>query len=51
MSTLIQNPGRIRDLSTAMAQGAITAEALVQRVDARGVVHGLGRVHAQFEAA
>ena len=28
---LIQNPGRIRDLSAAMAKGELTAEALVRR--------------------
>jgi hypothetical protein len=28
---LIQDPGRIRDLSAAMAKGEITAEALVRR--------------------
>ena len=30
-NSLIQDPGRIRDLSAAMAKGEITAEALVHR--------------------
>jgi aspartyl-tRNA(Asn)/glutamyl-tRNA(Gln) amidotransferase subunit A len=31
MSGLIQDPGRVRDLSAAMAAGSLTAEALVRR--------------------
>ena len=31
MSELIQDPGRVRDLSAAMARGELTAEALVRR--------------------
>lgn len=38
MNTLIQDPGRIRDLSAAMGAGTLTAEALVQRC--------LDRIHA-----
>ncbi len=31
MSALVQDPGRVRDLSAAMARGELTSEALVQR--------------------
>ena len=35
MSASIQDPGRIRDLSAAMAAGSLTSEALVERCLAR----------------
>ncbi|WP_187830387.1 amidase [Siccirubricoccus phaeus] len=35
MSDLVQDPGRVRDLSAAMARGELTADALVRRCLAR----------------
>jgi aspartyl-tRNA(Asn)/glutamyl-tRNA(Gln) amidotransferase subunit A len=35
MTALVQDPGRVRDLSAAMTTGALTAEALVERCLAR----------------
>ncbi len=35
MTALVQDPGRVRDLAAAMASGALTAEALVERCLAR----------------
>ena len=35
MTALVQDPGRVRDLSAAVTAGALTAEALVERCLAR----------------
>jgi aspartyl-tRNA(Asn)/glutamyl-tRNA(Gln) amidotransferase subunit A len=51
---LIQDPGRVRDLSAAMASGALTAEALVRRcLDRIEAVDGHVRawIHVQAEEA
>ena len=51
---LIQNPGRIRDLSAAMAKGEITAEALVRRyLDRIAAVDGQVKawIHVLADAA
>ena len=54
MTTLIQNPGHIRDLSAAMAKGEITAEALVRRyLDRIAAVDGQVKawIHVLADAA
>ena len=53
-NSLIENPGRIRDLSAAMAKGEITAEALVRRyLDRIAAVDGQVKawIHVLADAA
>jgi aspartyl-tRNA(Asn)/glutamyl-tRNA(Gln) amidotransferase subunit A len=54
MTALVQDPGRVRDLAAAMASGALTAEALVERCLARiAAVDGQMQawLHVQAEEA